>query len=598
MNRIFYTFLISALMLLPGVTWAQQDHFGAGNDQGIKVSSSDQYSYANWSREASGEKTIDGSGLDGPAIEMSRFLSQATLGFSLEELEEATEIGMESWLENQFALPHHSMVELLEETNSEVFEWFLMNGNDSSDYFGPSWLHLNYSWWTRHMTGEDLLRQKVALALSEILVISINSELGGYGWGLASYYDIFMRHAFGNYKDILTDVSLHPCMGFYLSHLNNPRSIPSENIHPDENYAREIMQLFSVGLYMLNQDGTRVLDGQGQPIPTYDQDDIRELAKVFTGLGLSEVMPNMYFDTAQFGLGIYFGDLTKPMKMYPIWHEPGTKTLLDGHVIPNGQDPMKDVSDAIQHIFDHPNVGPFIGRQLIQRLVKSNPSPEYISRVAAAFNDNGAGIRGDMKAVISAILLDEEARDCIWLSDEQSARLREPLVRYTHFAKAIPSEQIYGRYWNAGYDFWDATGQIVMGAPSVFNFFLPDFQPVGEIGAQGLYGPEYQIHNTKTTVGYMNSANSWAVYRNVLYGWETGNPPVVTNLDALKEFAVDPESLVNELDKILTHGQMTDRSRQIIKDAIEPIIWGDYRIDRVRLALYLTMISPDYNIQR
>ncbi len=252
-------------------------------------------------------------------------------------------------------------------------------------------------------------------------------------------------------------------MGLYLSHLNNPKSNDEENIHPDENFAREAMQLFSIGLYELNPNGTRKLDSFGQDVPTYGQTQIKEFAKIWTGLGISKVLPNMYTDEPYFGLGIYGSDLTQPMKMYEEEHESGEKELLGGFTVPAGQTGMEDIEDAIDNLFNHPNVGPFIGRRLIQRMVKSNPSPEYIERVTRAFNDNGQGERGDMKAVIKTILLDDEARSCEWISDKSQGMLREPMIRYTNFARGTAIEQYYGRLWNNGYQFWQETGQLVFG---------------------------------------------------------------------------------------------------------------------------------------
>jgi hypothetical protein len=286
------------------------------------------------------------------------------------------------------------------------------------------------------------------------------------------------------------------------------------------------------------------------------------------------------------------------MKMYEEWHEPGPKNLLNGAVVPAGQGGMEDIRDALDNLFDHPNVGPFIGRLLIQRLVKSNPSPEYISRVAAAFNNDGEGNRGNLHAVVKAILLDEEARSCEAMSEPYAARLREPLVRYAHYARSVEKEHIYGRYWNVNYGFMDNAGMSPLGAPSVFNFFLPDFQPQGEIASNGLYGPEYQIHNTKLSVGFINEANNWIVWNNLLNDWEEGNPNVSINVDDYKEFAQDPETLLNELDKVYTHGALTDETRTIIKDAVSQLIYSDYKEDRVRLAMYLIMISPDYAVMR
>jgi Protein of unknown function (DUF1800) len=290
--------------------------------------------------------------------------------------------------------------------------------------------------------------------------------------------------------------------------------------------------------------------------------------------------------------------MTLPMIMYEEWHQPGTKKMLNGYVIPSGQTGLKDIRDAVHQLFLHPNVGPFIGKQLIQRLVTSNPTPGYVSRVAAVFADNGQGERGDMGAVIKAILLDPEARTCSALEEESFGKLREPFTRYTHFTKAIEMEQYYGRYWNVAYGFYQATNQIPLASRTVFNFFLPDYQPIGPISDNALVGPEFQIHNSRTSVEYINQVNDWAVWGYVMDDWEQENPYVAYNIDELKQLARDPEVLVNRLDVLFTHGMLSEHTREIIKDAITPMISGDYRQDRVRLALYLVMISPDYAIMK
>jgi len=352
---------------------------GSDPTQEIKVTTSSNYTPQYWTLSATGEKTINKVGLEGPLMEASRFLSQATLGADLATIEQVANQGIEAWIDDQMTLPQSQTLDRLNEVFAEVIEWYLVNGGNPDEVSTrPYWTIFNYTWWENHMKNDDLLRQKVALALSEIFVISIESSLADAGFGLADYYDILLKHSFGNFEDMLREISLHPCMGYYLSHLNNPREIPEENIHSDENYAREIMQLFTIGLYELNQDGSRKTDGQGEWIPTYDQADIKELAKVFTGLGVGGVMENEWVDEPYFGLDIYVADMTTPMIMYEEWHQPGTKTLVNGYVIPAGQTGLKDINDAVHQLFLHPNVGPFIGKQLIQRLVTSNPTPGYI----------------------------------------------------------------------------------------------------------------------------------------------------------------------------------------------------------------------------
>lgn len=589
-------FLVCSTFRLPAQS---QVILGSDPAQQIQVTTSSNHTPEYWQLTASGDKTLYGAGLEGRLAEASRFLSQATLGADYATIRQVADTGIEPWIEEQLSLPYTSMLDRLREVFGEVIEWYLINGGNPDEVSDrPYWTIFNYTWWENHMQTQDLLRQRVALALSEILVISIESNLADHGYGLADYYDVLLRHAFGNFNDLLQEVTLHPAMGYYLSHLNNPKHIPAENIHPDENYAREIMQLFTIGLYELNPDGSRKTDAQGQWIPTYGQNDIKEFAKVFTGLGVADVVENEWLDEPYFGLDIWIADMTVPMKMYPEWHQTGPKTLLNGYVIPAGQAGLKDISDAVHHLFMHPNVGPFIGKQLIQRLVTSNPSPAYIARISAVFDDNGQGVRGDLGAVVKAILLDPEARTCAASQASTFGRLREPFTRYTHFTKAIDMEQYYGRYWNVGWGFYRATGQIPLASRTVFNFFLPDYQPLGPIMDQQMVGPEFQLHNSRTSVEYINQVNDWAVWGYVMDDWEGDNPHVTYNIDELVSLARDPEVLVNRLDMLFTHGMLSQRTREIIKDAIRPMISGNYRHERARLALYLMMISPDYNVMK
>jgi len=598
MKRIVPFFILAFISTSCSV-FGQSVVLGSDPAQNIKVTTSSNFTPQYWSFTASGDKTINNIGLEGPIMDASRFLSQASLGADMATMKHVADIGFEAWIDEQLALPVNDMLPQLNQVNAEVIEWFLLNGGDPEDLgTRPNWNIFNYTWWENHMAAKDLLRQRVALALSEIFVISFDSELSGFGDGLADYYDVLLKNAFGNYEDLLYDVSLHPCMGFYLSHLNNPREIPEENIHPDQNYAREVMQLFSIGLYQLNPDGSRKTDTLGHWIPTYGQNDIQELAKVFTGLGVSAVVPNQWVDDPYFGLDIYVADMTKPMKMYEQWHQYGVKTLCTGYVIPEGQGGLTDIRDAIHQLSMHPNVGPFICKQLIQRLITSNPTPEYIARIASVFNNDGNGGHGNLGAVVKAILLDPEARTCASLQSESFGRLREPFTRYTQFTKALPMEQYYGRYWNIAYGFYLATGQMPLASRTVFNFFLPDFQPIGPIADNELVAPEFQIHNSRTSIEYMNQVNDWAVGGYVMDDWEKDNPYVTYNIDDLVPLARDPEVLINRLDILFTHGMLSEHTRNVIKDALYPLNNGNYRYDRTRLALYLLLVSPDYNVMK
>lgn len=597
----FYLLLFLSFFTLPLVSQTPySDYIGAGHDAEISVSSSSQLKAADSWQQASGRSTINGIGMDGKAMEAARFLSQASFGPDAENILKVQKMGIEGWIEYQMSLdPSFLLPELINVYNTALQIYVSEGGNAVNYEERPEWQHFDYAWWQVNLTCPDLLRQKVAYVLSQILVISADSDLFDKGEALADYYDVLIRYAFGNYRDLLMEVSLHPSMGVYLSHLNNPRELPDQNIHPDENYAREVMQLFSIGLFELNLDGTRKTDENGAFIPTYDNQDIKQLARVFTGLGAGGTIAKDDELLPQFNLGLNAIDYTVPMRMYEDWHEPGEKTLIGGVVLPSGQDGMTDIEQAIDHLFNHPNVGPFLARRLIQRLVKSNPTPAYIERISSVFNDNGLGVRGDLGSVVKAILTDEEARSCEWIDRPEQGRLREPITRYTHFVQAIGMYNDLGIYWNIGQPFMEAVGQHPLHSLSVFNFYLPDFQPNGEIADQDLYGPEFQIHNTKTSIGYVNTVNDWAVNGELLYTFEDNGFITQTDYSGLLQYARYPDALINKLDVLLTHGQLSEATRAIIREAIEP--FGDNTVGdlyRLKMALYLFMISPDYAVLR
>ena len=593
-----------------------KDYLGAGHNGGITITSSSHVG------TSSPSKTMDGSGMNDEIMAASRFIAQATLGGGPKEINEVLKEGYSTWIDSQFTKKPTLMLPQM------INIWSQIQAADPEAY-GPYALHFNYAWWQNNMTNEDLLRQRMAYSLSQILVTSINSDLEAWGEALCSYYDIFVNGAFGNYKDVLLEVAKHPAMGYYLSHLNNPKTDLENNIRPDENFAREIMQLFTIGLHKLNPDGTTILDASNKPIPTYNNQDIKEMAKIFTGLYAGAVLPcpgipfpaecicyasnnPAFCDTldmtccwwpteSEFGHNIYVVDKTVPMKMSNDNHEPGSKTMPDGTVIHFPNDGMAEIEAAVDWLFNHQNTAPFISYRLIQRLVKSNPSPAYVGRVASAFANNGNGVRGDLKAVIKAILLDEEARSAAGYLDEYAGKLREPMLRYTHLSRSMPTITDQGRYWNNGYEYLNDTRQHVMASPTVFNFYTPDFQPVGDIAAAGLVAPEFKLHNTATAITYINRTYAWTVW-DYLMGSGQGT---VTNPDnvhlkptSIETLFYDTEDLINELDMLLTHGQLSDETRQILRNALGPLYSAtdaEYQFFRTRLAIHLIMISPDYN---
>lgn len=574
------------------------DYIGAGHSQGIKVTTSSDDEREDFISTANGTNTIAGKGLDFAEIEASRFLTHTTYGFTQKDIDKVIKRGYEAWLEEQFNWPVSNYLQRTDSIARAKYEVYLSLGVDSSEISPyPYWTDWRYAWWDINVRGEDQLRQRVAFALSQILVISDDSDIGGHATALASYYDLLSKHAFGNYRDLLLDVTLHPAMGFYLSHLNNPREIPEENIHPDQNYAREIMQLFTIGLYELNIDGSRRKDVDGNDIPTYNNEHIAELAKVFTGLGIGAALPDM--GDLYFGRGIYGSDLTYPMAMYEEWHQEGSKQLINGVTIPTGQAGMKDIEDAIDMLMNHPNIGPFISKQLIQRFITSNPTPEYVTRVASVFNNDGNGVKGNLKAVITAIIMDDEARNCEWTGVPSYGKLSEPTLRHTQFLKSVGTNSPSGYFFNIGTDLENSTFQHPLSSESVFNFYSPDHIPNGPISADNLVAPEFQLVNSLTTLEYSNLVQAWSIYEYGIGDWEDDYFNSYVNGSKFFESAHDDEVLINHLDLLFCNGSLSDFTRDVIKEALkvkQPSLHG--YIDKIQFALYLIFISPDYLIKK
>ena len=404
-------------------------------------------------------------------------------------------------------------------------------------------------------------------------------------------------------------------MGHYLSHINNPRSIPLLNIRPDENYAREIMQLFSIGLYELQQNGARKVDmSTGLWIPTYDNDDIVGLAKVFTGLSGSKWEDDSNTDPVTFGRNFRRYSVLDPMAMYEDWHEPGEKTIIGDYTIPAGQSGMEDIEQAIEHLFNHENVGPFLGRQLIQRLVKSNPSPDYIGRVSAVFADNGNGVRGDLAAVVKAILTDPEARECYWIGDEYSAMLRSPMLRYTQMMIGLEAKSESDWFWNSGATFQRFAGQHLLSSPTVFNFYSPDYVPNADFAYYELTGPEFQILNSSTSSNYVNwmlvatQENYITENFNVRFNWLNDFdvlPAYMSDRDSYRatltntkwrDLARTPTQMVDYLDILLTNGQLSEERKAQIVQSLQGNVFDTE--EQANYALFLIMIDPDYVIMK
>ena len=495
-------------------------------------------------------------------------LDSGTFGARYSDVESVAKSGVDAWLDQQFSMP----ISLHEPIVRRYGAQYGFNNQDSPIPIG---LFRRFAFFENALTAPDQLRQVTAYAFTQLFVVSQTGVLGNNPLGLSNYYDTLLVHSFGNYRDLLRAVTLHPAMGFYLSHVNNAKTDPNANTFPDENYAREVMQLFTIGLYELNADGTQKLDADGRPIPTYDNTDIREFSKIFTGLAYAGAD----------GLEPLFGRnravLHTPMVMFDNFHEPGEKYLLNGFVVPDGQTGIQDIDDAVDNLFNHPNVGPFVGKQLIQRLVSSNPSPEYVSRISAVFADNGDGVRGDMQAVIRAILTDPEVAN--------ASRVREPFRRFlaaNRALNAMPSEG--SDIGVTGLFVQNATGQMVLTAPSVFNFYSPFYRPQG---GQGLISPEMQITTEDTIVGITNLMAQVLYSDRPMYN-HSQLPEMRLDLASMVSLADNKEELLLRIERLFFAGTMSEHTRSVISGAFDEAA-GSTPTDRVKLVLYLALTSPD-----
>ncbi len=541
----------------------------------------------------------------------ARFLVQAAFGpdqdsdadpdMIPENVEQVMSVGYSAWLDAQAAIP------------PQYHESFVANAGSIPEMYLEK---KSVAWWNRAMGTTSLypggpaaqydpLRQRIAYCLAQIFVISDRPEvLGVEPQGLSNYYDIMVRNALGDFRTLLYEVATHPVMGYYLSHVKNKKANPAAGTFPDENFAREIMQLFTIGLWELNPDGTRQLDGQDQPIPTYTNVDITNFARVFTGLSYGP-LSNTNFDAYP-----NLPQWTNPMRGFDVHHDLAAKPLLKGTVLPArtasspdvGTATLLDVNGAVDNLFNHPNVGPFIGRQLIQRLVTSNPSPAYVGRVAAVFANNGSGVRGDLKAVVKAILLDSDARDGAKLADPTWGKPREPFLRCVNYARAFNAKASGADFYQLDAFYFDQQ-QEPYKSPSVFNFYLPNFLPPGEVGAAGLVAPEFQILNATTAVSSPNYFYNSLQYRD-LHRWGTADPNRTVRPNFTQESALaisDVDALIRRLDLHLTCGLLSPREFQIIREAINRVdanVSYNWQVDRVNLAVYLILTSPEYCILR
>ncbi|MEO6081264.1 MAG: DUF1800 family protein [Steroidobacteraceae bacterium] len=531
-----------------------------------------------------------------------RFLNQATFGATETEAARLIALGDSSnswsrWIDAELTKPASLLLPAVEAAYPNP----VPSGFNIASLNAPR----VEKWFGNVLAGGDLLRQRVAWALSQIFVVSQVGALQNLPNATADFYDMLARDAFGDYRKLLEDVTLHPAMGIYLSMLGNQKAVTGTNLRPDENYAREVMQLMSIGLVELNPDGTVKLDGSSQPIPTYDQTIIEGFARVFTGWKWTcpTTLPACTFNNTRAELAPVAGyNQVLPMKLYSVQHETGTKKLLSGVTLPANQTGERDLQDALDNIAAHPNVAPFIAKHLIQKLVTSNPSAAYVRRVSDTFNNDGTGRRGNLGAVVRAILLDAEARPAVTTASPPVApgKAKEPLLRLTQFWRAYGAHSASGktgaaRNFSGGVNAVFGEGPGL--SPSVFNFYSPGYAPPGEIQAQGMVAPEMQLAteylNTQVTNYFWTQANSRTTAQSA--GLNVDD----MFIDTSEEIAVaaDSEALVNRVAERLLGGAAT-LSPVLKAQAKAQIERSTSTNTRVADAIYLLAVSPEYMVQR
>ena len=513
--------------------------------------------------------------LNAKLTDASRFLRQATWGGTLAEIRDLAANSSQNWINGQAATP----------TSLSMTRWLIGKG------FNDAAVSTNVNGdggWTQAMWGKlfgatDPLRQRAAFALSELFVVShLGLPITWRNFALANYWDVLEKNALGNYRDLLEGVTLSSAMGTYLNMKGNQKYNATTGRAPDENYAGEVTQLFTIGLYELSSDGTQKLDSAGNPIETYDNNDVQGLARVFTGWdNATGTDPQGELAAVAYRHGL-------PMSFNASLHSPEEKKFLNT-VIPAGTDGIKSLKTGLDALFNHNNTAPFVVKQLIQRLVTSNPSPAYVGRVVKVFENNGKNVRGDLKAVWSAILLDTEARQTN--PAPSFGKLTEPVVRLLHWGHTFNATSSDGA-WTLGYTDTDTTlGQMPLRAASVFNFFRPGYvPPQTQLAAQNLLAPEFQILTEPTVVSYIN----------YMAGTVNNARNVKADYTYEKTLATDPASLVAHLNLCLAAGNVSDANLSLIASSLGSISATTDAgvLNRIYAAILMIMSSPDYLIQR
>ncbi|WP_045492599.1 DUF1800 domain-containing protein [Vibrio hyugaensis] len=488
---------------------------------------------------------------DDPDRAIARFIYQTTFGPTPELLKQVEQISYQDWITKQILLPPTF--------HSDLY---------STPFNKGAQANRENAWYQIALTADDQLRQRAAYALSQILVVSrYGGILSSKPDGLTNYYDLLVEHAFGNYRDLLLHTAKHPVMGNYLSMMGSAKENTVTGALPDENFARELMQLFTIGLYQLNLDGSVKFDQEtGQPLATYSQTDIQELARALTGWNMS--------DTA----------FVKPMRVISNRHDTGEKTVL-GTTIPAGLTADEELNRVVDILMAHNNIGPFVSKLLIQRFVTSNPTPEYVSRVASVFNNNGEGVKGDLSAVIKALLLDDEARG---LTTHRPMKIKEPILVLTNFHRAAGLTLTASRY-DGAVTLMNIANQGPMRSPSVFNFYSPDYQPSSDFVFTGMVSPEYELFD-------------WSVYSELvdfmLYSVRKESDATYTlDMDELYSLLDNHPALVEAIDARFFAKTASAELKQLMLDVLDNYQTNYVPKTKLALVIFTAISGSEFYIQ-
>lgn len=510
-------------------------------------------------------------------VDYARFLQQAQFSSTKSEIEYAKRISMPEWLNNQFNMP----------IGVTGYDWLSRQGVNNRKYY---YLHQPADWmaWQQLMSSKDTVRKRTALALSEIMVLSSSGlTIPCRSFAIAAYWDVLNEHAFGSFRDLLKAVTLNAAMGDFLD-LKDSKKANDKGRRPDENFAREVMQLFTIGLVELNLDGTPRLRN-GKPIETYDQKTVTHIAQALTGWSYDKSYDIKSASNPRF--------VRAPMVNIASNHDTRSTSFF-GVTVPEGASGEQALDIVVDTLSNHPNTAPFISKQLIQRLVTSNPSPEYVKRVATIFNNNG----GNLRAVVQAVLFDDEARNVPNKYSPTIGKVREPVIRLIQWVHTFSNRQSRSGDWRIkGTDSrqW-RLNQNPFNAPSVFNFFDMDYAPSTDAFIKNkIVAPELQLHNETSTVGYLWYMKSVAE-RGLYHLDDENRTEIAPNYEEEMRLYDQPEKLVEHLDLILCAGQMSDRTINIITDAVKGLTKNlpDWSKNRINLAVLMTFASPDYLVQK